>query len=131
MKRFLDRSVVNDLSLELLPVHVWRKIIDSTGNKKHKDQCLFINALAETCKKLLTIVDQVCCAYCEREACGAKIKRHETYFLLAGGKVVNCFQCASAVEYRVKMGKNWVTHKRGWDEVARKAPWLGLKRIML
>lgn len=57
---------------------------------------------------------------CMTEACMDKkmINEGETYYLLGGGKVVNCEFCACFTTFDIIVNKKTVTMHRGWDKAA-------------
>ena len=68
---------------------------------------------------------------CARLACRAVIRPYEEYYVLGGGKVVNCRRCACDATYTIKLGRRDETFKRGWDQTAKAVYWTKLQRIMI
>jgi len=54
---------------------------------------------------------------CAVVGCEAKIREGETYFLLGGGKVINCHDCACHKTFKVTVNDKEVTLTRGWDKI--------------
>lgn len=55
---------------------------------------------------------------CVVEKCGKAIVVGETYYLLGGGKVVNCEDCACNNQFTIVVNGKSVTMTRGWDKTA-------------
>lgn len=58
---------------------------------------------------------------CMTHACrkkGTLIKKGDTYYLLGGGTVINCEQCACFTEFTITVNKKPITMQRGWDKTA-------------
>jgi hypothetical protein len=50
--------------------------------------------------------------------CRKPIKKGDTYYLLGGGKVINCEHCACYTSFTLMVGKEAVTMLRGWDKTS-------------
>jgi hypothetical protein len=46
------------------------------------------------------------------------INEGETYYLLGGGKVVNCEFCACSTTFVIIVNQKPITMERGWDKAA-------------
>lgn len=66
-------------------------------------------------------------ARCAVMACRKEITPGETYYLLAGGKVMNCEDCACNSKYTIMVGKVEIEMVRGWDKTAVSK---NLKKVM-
>lgn len=55
---------------------------------------------------------------CAVPACRRVILPGETYYLLGGGRVINCEDCACNTPYTIMVGKVPVEMTRGWDKTA-------------
>lgn len=54
---------------------------------------------------------------CAVQGCGHVIVKDEEYYLLGGGKVINCKSCACDTVYTIMVGTKEVVLRRGWDKV--------------
>lgn len=125
MKRRLTSSSSTELSLECLPAPIVRLVLGHNYE--------LIPLLASLSSSLYVAVHVAYPLRCQRLACAAWIVPPQTYYALAGGRVLNCARCAGDVLQTVTIGvgarQHSLTFRRGWDEVAHKAPWLNLRRV--
>lgn len=102
----------------------------TTGDTKRNNT--LIRVIASLSRRMLSVIKTAFpFGQCARLACRVTIWPYEEYYTLGGGKVVNCARCACDVTYTIKVGKDDVTFKRGWDETAKSVWWTKLKRIMI